>query len=634
MYAMSRHFLFPFQPMLTNPTMDSACSTFFSIPELVASLANILSTQDLIQLSRTNRAIHAVCSPLTWQSVNVESIRDAVKLLNSPEALQAFGNNITSVRSITLRPKFSWYYIYTLWAYLNITAWPPHRAISIDALAHKDWGGMLYAPCLKIRRLPPLLRLNRFEASLDGYPADKMMSDLPEYDPDKHTHHLLWLVRLNSGTLTHMVITNLSLRAHGLVRDVCRTISQLHHLRTLQLSCMISHEDYETLFLSCPSSLVELNLAFRVGGPGSVMVSIPATGDWDFDQGPLVLRDTPLPHLVHLVLPGMPATDMAPFIHTILGHTPALESLRFPRFDYSNTSSITKAIAELCPRLSHLSFPQGGQDYQITSVLEGFPVQRLQSLYCSSFVDPDLGSLITTWKRHSTTLRAIECTNTTRFSSSITKGALTTCEALETFRVTGNEGGVSMSLACAVESEWVCKRIKVLDIVVLIYAHDRSPKFTTDPSKETWTEDDHRKWEVLGKFYSQIGSLTELQELGLRTVSNHYKPTPSSETVFPGLFALDDPVSRQIGHLSKLAGLTKLRVLRGSVRWTIPEVMDRIGKREVDWVVNHLPALRVATFVVQNNNGMIGARPIRHLLRTLEKKRPELKFCHVVAKKK
>ncbi|KAF9124249.1 hypothetical protein BGX30_001035 [Mortierella sp. GBA39] len=614
--------------------MDSACSTFFGIPELVASLANILSTKDLIQLSRTNRAINAVCSPLTWQSVNLGSLRDTIKLLNSPEALQAFGNNITSVRSITLRPKSSWYYLYTLWAYLNITAWPPHRAISIDALAHKDWGGMLYAPCLMIRRLPPLLRLSRFEASLHSYPGDKMVPDLPAYDPYKHIHHLLWLVRLNSGTLTHVAFTSLRLESHGSVRDVCRTISQLHHLRTLRLNCLLSHKEYEAIFLSCPSSLVELTLACSVFSPGSAMVSIPAAGDWDFDQGPLVLRDTPLHHLVYLELPGMAPSDMAPFIHPILGHSPALETLKFPRFEYFSLSSITKGIAELCPRLSHLSFPQGGEDYQITSVLEGFPVQQLQSLYCSSLMDPDSTSLIATWKRHSTTLRRIEWTNMTSFSSLIIKGALTTCEALETFKVTGNVGTVSLSLNNAVESEWVCKRIKILDIVVLIGESNTSPKFTTDPSKETWTKDDHRKWEVLEKFYSQIGSLTELQELDLRTVSSYSNPAPFSETAFPGLFALEDADSGQIGHLSKLAGLTKLRVLRGSIRWTIPEVMERIGKREVDWVVDHLPALRMATFVLQNNNGMIGARPIRQLLRILEKKRPELKFCHAVAKKK
>ncbi|KAG0047024.1 hypothetical protein BGZ90_008025 [Linnemannia elongata] len=556
--------------------MDSACSTFFSIPELVACLANILSKKNLIQLSWTNRAIHTVCSPLTWQ--------DVVKLLNSPEALQAFGNNINSVRSITLRPKFSWYYLYFLWGYLNITAWPPHQAISIDALAHKQWGGMLYAPCLKIRRLPPLLCLNRFEASLTYYTSDKMVPELPTYDHDKH------------------VITS------------CGSYD--------------STANYETMFLSCPSSLVELNLAYRVDGSESVMASIPATGDWDFDQGALVLRDTPLHHLVYLVLPGMTASNMTPFIRTILGHSPALETLRFPSFDYYDTSAIIKAITELCPRLSRLSFP----------VLEGFPVQRLQSLYCSPLPDPDSRALNATWTRHSTTLQTVECTNMTRLSSLIIKGALTTCEALETFRVTGkvtwDEGGVCLSLADAVESEWICKRIKVLDIVVLIYAHDKSPKFTTDPSKETWTEDDHRKWEVLGKFYSQIGSLTELQELDLKTVSNHNKPAPSSETAFPGLFALEDPESGQIGHLSKLSGLTKLRVLRGSVRWTIPEVMERIGKREVDWIVDHLPALRVATFVLQNNNGMIGARPIRQLLRILEKKRPELQFYHTVKKKK
>jgi hypothetical protein len=97
---------------------------------------------------------------------------------------------------------------------------------------------------------------------------------------------------------------------------------------------------------------------------------------------------------------------------------------------------------------------------------------------------------------------------------------------------------------------------------------------------------------------------------------------------FPGLFALEDSVKSKIGHLSKWAGLVNLRELRGSVKWTVPLVLERIGKQEVDWFVKHMPALKVATFVLRNNNGLIGVKQIRGYLKILEEKRPELKFSH------
>ncbi|KAG0368509.1 hypothetical protein BGX24_002793 [Mortierella sp. AD032] len=609
--------------------MDSACSIFFSIPEMVTSVTPYLSTQDIIQLSRTTRRIRSICSPLTWQSVNLSAREACIRLLDSPEALHAFGNHVSSIRSISLRPKFSCYYLYTIWAYLNITAWPPHRAISIDALAHKEWGGMLYAPCLKILPLPPMLRLTRFVADISSSCGDRMPPDLPGYNHNKHLHQILWLVRLSRNTLTYLGLSGGSAGPYQVARDIARTLSELHQLRTLNMVIYISRREFETFFFSCQSSLVDFKATYRLSGSGNNDFQHPHESDWDIGQGPLVLRQTPLPHLKQLLIPDMSRQDMPLAIRALLEHTPALESLSFPYFQYDE-KPIVKVTNELCPRLSELTFRSGGCSTLGAMIRDAVPAQQMKSLLCFVLDEPESKPMTDAWTRHSATLRRIEFLQTIRISSSVIQAALRTCEALEVFKVTGqkDEGGISLFLEHAVESDWVCKRMRELDITVLIEPQAKSLKYLNDPAKETWTADEHRHWENLGKFYSQIGSLTDLEILDLKTVERVNERGEPSNMYFPGLFALEDVRKGEIGYLSKWAGLVKLRELRGSVKWTVPLVMERIGKREVDWFVDHLPALRAATFVLHNNNGLIGAGSIRGHLRNLEKKRPELKFSN------
>ncbi|KAK3838914.1 MAG: hypothetical protein J3R72DRAFT_448185 [Linnemannia gamsii] len=534
--------------------MDSACSIFFSIPEMVTSVTPYLSTQDIIQLSRTTRRIRSICSPLTWQSVNLSAREACIRLLDSPEALHAFGNHVSSIRSISLRPKFSCYYLYTVWAYLNITAWPPHRAISIDALAHKEWGGMLYAPCLKILPLPPMLRLTRFVANLSSSSGDRMPPELPAYNHDKHLHQILWLVRLSRNTLTYLELSGVSVGRYQVARDIARTLSELHQLRTLKMITHISRCEFETFFLSCQGSLVDFKAAFNLFDSGNNDFHHPREGDWDIGQGPLVLRQTPLPHLKQLFIPEMPSQDMPLAIRALLQHTPALESLSFPYFQYDE-KPIVRVTNELCPRLSELTFRNGGWSTLGAMIRDAVPVQQMKSLLCFALDEPESKAMMDAWTRHSTTLRRIEFPQASRLSTRVIQAALRTCEALEVFKVSGQkgEGRISLSLEHAVESDWVCKRMRELDITILIEPQAKSLKYLNDPAKETWTVDEHRHWENLGKFYTQIGSLTELEILDLKTVERIIERGEPSKMYFPGLFALEDVGKGEIGYLSKWA---------------------------------------------------------------------------------
>ncbi|KAK5809257.1 hypothetical protein F5H01DRAFT_323527 [Linnemannia elongata] len=534
--------------------MTAAYNTFISIPELVACLTPLITRHDLIKLARINRTFHAICTPLLWHTLDLEDESLLSRLLASPHGLRAIGTHAHLICAVAWRPNFSWYYFRALWVYLNSTfpLPPEHKAISTTILAHGQWGNLEYSPVSFLVPLPPLLGLSRFKACMTSYHSDRLIHTVPTSNLDNHLHQILWLVRLNGATLTHLNITKLSLICMRVVRDISRTISQLPCLRVLQLevqpeNSLIRHA-FECLFYSCPASLVDLKItcsaslidpkiASLISGDTIQFSRDPVVGDWDYDQGPLILRDTYLLHLKSLDISMMPLLDLAEVCGTVLGQCPALESLTLPK----------------------------------------------------------LGQL--------------------------TDDMLFVIASIRSERV-------CLIFANAIESEWVCKRIRELVMNVWITSSGRNPSYMEDPTKATWTEENRRHWEDLGKFYSQIGSLSHLEILDLQAVgkadtSSAYN-TPRevflspTETCLPGLLALEDAEKGKIGYLGKLVGLTRLRELRGSMVWTQKDNLAMIGEKEVDWFVNHLPSLEMATF----------QKKFSKLLYALQVRRPSLRIRH------
>jgi hypothetical protein len=600
--------------------MNAAYNIFITIPELVACLTPFISRHDIIQLIRINRTFNAVCTPLFWHTLDLEDSNLLSRLLVSPHGLRALRNHAHLICSVAWRPNFSWYYFRALWVYLNTTTPlpPEHQVISTAVLAHRQWGNLEYSPSSFLVPLPPLIGLSRLKACMFSH-AEDGLEGVPTYNFDNHLHQIMWLTRLNGATLTHLDVSQLSLTCARVVKDICRTISQLPCLRFLHLQSQqghfLSRYSLESLFYSCPTSLVDLKVDYlRVANQSSGEVSRysqhPIVGDWDYDQGPMVLRDAPLLYLKSFVISDMPAQDLEQVFGTVVSQCLALESLELPKLSKLSDDMlfVIASIGELCPRISTLSFPEGCLAEHVMMVLEGLPEQQLRNLCYRFYNDPDPESMITTWTRHSTTLRRIEFTHAIRIQSSVIQAALTTCEGLEVFNVT-NRGGpqrICLIFANAIESEWVCKGIRELVIGVWVTRSGNNPEYMKDQSKATWTDVNHRHWEDLGKFYSKIGALTRLEILDLRSIGDsemlsndnaqrQYLP-PLNETCFPGLLALEDMDHGKIGYLSKLAGLTHLRELRGSFVWSQKDNLEMIGEREVDWFVNHLPSLEMANF--------------------------------------
>jgi hypothetical protein len=339
----------------------------------------------------------------------------------------------------------------------------------------------------------------------------------------------------------------------------------------------------------------------------------------------------------------MPRPDLSSVLLSLLQHCPSLEQLHLPFLDKiaEGLEPIIESLAVLCPQISGLTFRFGCLGEYLMRIIEVLPEHGLKTLYCRHVHDSHSQRMKAVLLRHSTSLQRIELTHCTSFSSRVIQAVLTTCGALEVFRVHGKslQGSVALSFVHAIEHDWVCTNLREITIPVWITPDGRSPKYVTHnpPIRRTWTKDDLQHWEDLGRFYTQIGALTRLEVLNLKAIGQPNPAEPDCflsqyETCLPGLLALEDPTTNdlRIGHLSKLAALINLRELRGSFVWTNVEASARLGEREVEWFVNHLPALRSATFVshesfrASSNQGTPSR--IEGLCRLLESRRPGLQI--------
>ncbi|KAF9133210.1 hypothetical protein BGW39_010321 [Mortierella sp. 14UC] len=359
----------------------------------------------------------------------------------------------------------------------------------------------------------------------------------------------------------------------------------------------LSHPKWviEMLFFSCPASLVEFTLSGEIGEVMEDMDMDPKQSDWDLDQGLLALRQEPLYHLKAIELPrvDIEVASLAPLFCSILEQCPAVEKLTLPFLrDLKAMHAISKTVGDCCPSISDLVVPSSWHnknDEALMAVTGGIQVQRLERIRIGWFLDQPSSNLsAAVFARHSDTLRQIEFFNCRRIFSNTIQVILVTCRALEILKVQKssieNSRRNCLMLEAAVLKEWVCTRIRNLAIIVEFAPDGRGPKYLNDPTKATWTEEDHHHYRMLDKFYTQIGSLTQLEVLtmqasGFNTLhcKRSHGKIPFRETCLPGLLALEDEVTGQIGFLSRWAGLRKLRDLRGSFSVTTKEAVARMG---------------------------------------------------------
>ncbi|KAK3811348.1 MAG: hypothetical protein JOS17DRAFT_842926 [Linnemannia elongata] len=226
---------------------------------------------------------------------------------------------------------------------------------------------------------------------------------------------------------------------------------------------------------------------------------------------------------------------------------------------------------------------------------------------------------------HFNTLREIRLTNCGHISGDVVQEVLSMCTGLEHLVISGS--GVSTRLKYLVKNEWVCGRLKTLEITVnMREVRTCAEGVVSMPMvRDTWIK--------LRKLYRQLGALTEIEvlHLGMKSMemqwldkdgkersgdenerdswlerqsteggdwsvddddSNEFTrlrgnvDASNADASFPGLFSLGDELAGRPGYLKMLSGLTKLKELRGHVQ-------ANLGRRELEWMLAHWPKLEV-----------------------------------------
>lgn len=637
--------------------MTPASDTFFSIPELVEVLAPYLTPQDLLALLRTNCNNYAAFTPYYWTDVTINTPNAIVRLMNSPEACEALYRNIGFIRYLRIKADFLLYYIEGLYAYMD-----SRPDVVLPRPNYLRRPACIWSPSYSVFPFPPITQLVRLDVSTKTAFNERPLEGVSTTTRDLGLS-MCWFISLNRG-LTHLTLRDEPLKGHHLGRVFARTVSKLPCLRHLRFSCMreMAVHTFQMILLTCPSTL-ELLEGYNYVDNRNEDYSLDLYNSMELDEeGPLEVRQDPLYHLTRLKFPwnmlGYEQDQLVPMMKVCPNvkawDVPLTRSERL----FGNMSG---AVKDLWPHLQELSCKMIHFDYHgqgVLPILEGIEMNRLQVWEMGSYSDSWPTRTLDAIQRHSETLREIRFPWTHSFKSSTIQGILTSCQALELLEIGGAEAfRIKLWLEdMDPEAPWVSTRLRFLKIVVdwndkrdkpypppkpdptvqmsINVCNERmsailasrmrlgkpasvtKPTFKDESIEVDVFEANRRRWARLQWFYTQLGTLTELEVLDLRATTGFAEEEPNkvlrpyTEFTFPRLLCLSEDEATvgemvqkgrrqqgKVGYLRELSQLRKLRELRGSFRIDRPAVKTYISLKEVEFMHEHWPELRIVEFL-------------------------------------
>lgn len=324
-------------------------------------------------------------------------------------------------------------------------------------------------------------------------------------------------------------------------------------------------------------------------------------------------RKEPLFALKVLRIWGIDENSGLERVQSTLRHCPNITKFTIPdTYDAEVLETFAKVVAEECPRIQSLDcfFGAGGtQDQVAYMIAEALPEQQLRDVRfftCAEGLVLDKAMLEGALVRHSTTLSRLMIWGDNDIQSDAIQSILVGCVALEELTIgslSQHQEGQILLLADAVEKPWACTCLKTLGLSVGIlhpsYLAEDLYCIRDPPTVLNGTEVE--LFQSLEMLYRQIGSLPNLEELKLHgrwlaplgwEKTNSYYNLVS----FPGMLSLGDAARGRPGYLGLLGGLKKLKRLLGSVYANTEETRITMGWKEVVWIDEFWPELKVAEF--------------------------------------
>jgi hypothetical protein len=438
-------------------------------------------------------------------------------------------------------------------------------------IAYSANAGLLFPPMTNLTRLECVHKpgnLNEWLSLPSRCPATNRMA----------TMFLCWVLYFNKG-LTHIRFDGVDLTAHKPVRVLAQTLSGLAHLKSLELSTLMTPLDQtrdlvgEYLLFHCNHTLETFHLKAEIDVTSRTfpVVVTPwydhtlteeyhqehAPPNWmkssfspaASEIGGVGIPRMPMPFLKSLRMPDKTEMGYTDELCPVLENCPALESLVLPTvgqrpLDIDRLLSIIKEQPLRLKRLT-VDYPKKYDEFHETpgSVIEILEPHTLESLSISFFKEGPYTCLTSKLFRHSETLcdlifDAVECLYSTTILN-----FLGSCRALKKLVVrrgrsncSGNGSSddvgseedlsalqnISIAVTHAITKPWVCLGISHLEIPVMLdwLAYTVPMEQEKDKSWK-WIHDWHHTqgntyWIALKTFYQKIGALRQLEVLDLK----------------------------------------------------------------------------------------------------------------------
>jgi hypothetical protein len=161
----------------------------------------------------------------------------------------------------------------------------------------------------------------------------------------------------------------------------------------------------------------------------------------------------------------------------------------------------------------------------------------------------------------------------------------------------------------ATTSPWACTGLKELRLIINL------------------SRGCDNEYSLLNKFYTQIGTLENLEVLDLMSACRNRNVSKSyTETTMTCMLALHNDATKRQGFLQSLAKLKNLRVLLGSLHLRNQEMSSMVGEAEVSWILENWPRLETIEFISEMERRLGPKYPCPFQIDMLNRRRHNLQF--------
>ncbi|KAK5814575.1 hypothetical protein F5H01DRAFT_26410 [Linnemannia elongata] len=629
----------------SSPSLSST-QRFFNTPELIALLARYLNRRDVSRLLLTSRLSHYSCQPFLFTHLDSAvleygSAKSVKSVFRRQDFMILLAQHVHSVRSLHVKGLDRVYLFNCFLDYQQTLRRTGTDASSTDTgVSIPTWLPPPNNMDFSVIPLAPMSQLK--ELSIDVAPE--------EDDRDFSFFHLTvqncatifsqvcWNLQL-SPRLVKLTVKLLPTKSAREVQFLAGIIARMSTLKALDLEIFINDISDSTEWFRIwvdflrrtPSSLQKF--AFSVGYMATLEGDV---GEGVFGGTELMVdppeRQDVLLGLTELELTGpsfsdnfIPAND----IQEVLERCPNIDKITFNRLDYwVDEDALTRVLLRCCPKLRRITHDTNySLSYSLTTnnflhnLMATLPPNQVEEVECKNYCrELDINGPQPAFFRHSSSLRRILFDNCGMSKGQCIGLVLAECVGLEELELCPKRlGQVSfMYLEDAVASmPWACSKLRHLSFAIARDAIPRDlghrgsgqvPDCYQIPESEVDLEKKTVQLALLERIYQQIGSLTELRRLNLRStlvtsgVGAMVEVQDYRHNLFPGLMSLADDETGRQGYLGLLGGLSKLQELRGSIQAAVEKGMETVGWPEVRWMHANWPDLLVGEFYDESDD--------------------------------